>query len=497
MFETAELGQKVRRKEYEERVTALRLALVDAQLRVRKAGFPVIVVFAGVDAAGKSETANLISSWMDPRKIVTRAYGRPSDEESERPPFWRYWRDLPPSGHIGIFLSAWYNRPLIRRAYEKSTAAEFSAELSSVTRFEKMLADDGALILKFWMHLSRRNQRARLKELEGDPLQRWRVTKRDWKHWKMYDTFVDAAKRLITATSSARAPWKIVEGLDSRFRTLSVGTTMLEAMENRLDRAAAEGETPAGSAAPTPALGFTAQAANVLDTLEPPVPVSKKDYARKLERWQGRLNLLQREARERRVSTVLVFEGWDAAGKGGAIRRVTAALDARDYEVFSIAAPSDEERSHHYLWRFWRRLPRGGRVAVFDRSWYGRVLVERVEGLASEAEWKRAYAEINEFEARLVSHGIVLVKFWLHISSDEQKARFEARAEIPHKRWKLTDEDWRNREKWGLYAGAVHEMVERTSSAAAPWTPVEANDKRCARIEVLRTVCNSLGGRLA
>ena len=193
---------------------------------------------------------------------------------------------------------------------------------------------------------------------------------------------------------------------------------------------------------------------------------------------------------------ILALEGWDAAGKGGAIRRVTHALDARMYRVIPIAAPTDEERAHHYLWRFWRHLPRLGRITIYDRTWYGRVLVERAEGFASEAEWMRAYKEINEFEEQLTEHGIVLVKYWLHISADEQLERFKERETAPWKQYKITPEDYRNREKMNLYEQAASDMIARTSTEFSPWTLVEANDKRYARIKVLRTLCDRLDAAL-
>jgi polyphosphate kinase 2 (PPK2 family) len=224
--------------------------------------------------------------------------------------------------------------------------------------------------------------------------------------------------------------------------------------------------------------------------------LTKEEYSEKLKKYQARLNLLHRKARSKKISTILVFEGWDAAGKGGAIRRTTAALDARDYQVIPIAAPTDEELAHHYLWRFWRHLGRAGRVTIFDRSWYGRVLVERIEGFAGEKEWRRSYAEINNFERELVEHGIVLLKFWVNITKDEQEARFKARQEISYKRWKLTEEDWRNRERWDDYEIAVNDMVGQTSTRIAPWVLVEGNCKRYSRIKVLKTICSRLEERL-
>ncbi len=519
MFRTAELGRTVSKDDFHEAAPLLRAELLEIQQQLRDAPFPVIIVFGGVDGAGKSETVNLLNEWLDPRWLSTRAYGKPSDEMEERPEYWRYWRDLPPKGRIGIFLSCWYSRPLLDRVYEKTTDAEFDEALDEVNTFEKELADDGALILKFWMHLGKKQQKERLRSLEKDPLTRWRVTQVDWDHWHMYDKFISAAERNIMRTSSAHSQWQIVEGLDKRYRSLTVATTILESIRKHLKRTkvqrrmikALEKRSPsASSSASEPGPGSVLVSAEtggddapdgvviplskvtILNHLDMSLTIATKDYRKELEKYQGKLNQAQRRARELGISTVLVFEGWDAAGKGGAIRRTTAALDARDYQVIPIAAPTDEERAQHYLWRFWRHLSRAGRVTVFDRSWYGRVLVERVEGFASEAEWNRAYAEINDFEDQLVRHGIVLCKFWVHITKEEQLARFKAREGVVYKRWKLTDEDWRNRERWDEYELAVNDMVERTSTSVAPWTLVEGNSKRYSRIKVISTVCDSL-----
>jgi polyphosphate:AMP phosphotransferase len=495
VFEAAELGRKVSKKTYKRRLPHLRAALLSAQQRLRAAPFPVIVLFAGVDGAGKSETVNLLNEWMDPRWIVTRAFGEPSDEERERPEQWRFWRDLPPRGRIGLFLSAWYSRPVLDRAYRRISRIAFEDRLLRLAEFERTLADDGALILKFWMHLDGRTQRKRLTALERDPLTRWRVTKLQWKHWRMYGRFIDAAEQAIRTTSTARAPWTIVEGRDEEYRSLAVGEALLTAIERRLAHSAPAAATGKQSrrvgqrSGPPP--GPT-----ILSTLDMSPRMDKRTFDHELLKWQGTLNRLQRRAASEGVSTILVFEGADAAGKGGAIRRVTAALDARHYQVIPIGAPSDEERSHHYLWRFWRHLPRGGRVTIFDRSWYGRVLVERVERLASEPEWRRAYAEINQFEDQLIDHGIVLLKFWIHVTRDEQLRRFRARQKSPFKSWKITAEDWRNRRQWRPYEEAVNEMVERTSTRDAPWTLVPGNDKHYARVMVLKTACERLRGAL-
>ena len=507
MFEAAELGRKVSSKDYKAQVPALREELLDVQGQLRDAGrSSVIVLFGGVDGAGKSESVNLLNEWMDPRWLVTRAYGSPSDEESERPEYWRFWRDLPARGRIGFFLSAWYSHPFLDRVQRRVRRAEFFARLENVIDFESALTDDGALILKFWMHLDRRSQKERLEKLHSDPLTRWRVTKEQWEHWKLYGRFIEAAEEVITRTSLANAPWMIVEGGDERYRSLTVATAIRDAIRKRLNGApvnqsagsalAVRGAKRRQPAAPKSRPSVRATKQTILSELDMSQRADEKHYKLELERLQGRLNLLHRKAQRRGISAILVFEGWDAAGKGGAIRRLTAAIDARDYQVIPIATPTEEERAQHYLWRFWRHLARRGRVTIFDRSWYGRLLVERVEGFATEPEWMRASAEINQFEAQLVAHGIVLVKYWVHITKDEQLRRFRARQAAGYKRWKLTDEDWRNRNRWAEYELAVNDMIERTSTRQAPWTLVEANDKNFARLKVLDTACDRLAAQL-
>ena len=504
MFRTAELGRKVSKDQFQELAPPLRSELLEIQQKLRHMGFPVIVVFAGVDGAGKGESVNLISEWMDPRWIVTRAYGPPSDEERERPEFWRYWRDLPQRGTTGLFLSSWYSRPVLESVYGELAPGALDRMLDRICVFEKELADDGALVIKFWMHLSKSAQKRRFEQLEKDPHERWRVTKNDWENWRNYDKFILAAEHTIMRTSHAHAPWTIVEGKDERYRSLTVLTALRDAMKRHIAqrkalKPSAKTKPKAnGEAAPDdgPVSVSLPPMPSVLGSLKIDANLEKNNYQEAIQQQRARLNKLYRKARDKGVSTVLVFEGWDAAGKGGAIRRLTTAMDARGYIVMPVAAPTDEERRYHYLWRFWRHLTRAGRVIIFDRSWYGRVLVERVEGFAQPVEWRRAYAEINDFERQLVEHGTVLAKFWLHITKDEQLDRFQAREATPYKRWKLTEEDWRNREKWEQYELAVNDMVQQTSTYIAPWTLVEANCKRYSRIKVFETVCNSLEAAL-
>lgn len=488
MFESAELGHKIDKATYDLEVPKLREALLETQIKLAKSGtFPVIILVGGLDGAGRGETVNLLNEWMDPRFIQTHGMGEPSDEELDRPMMWRFWRELPPKGKIGIFLGSWYTWPVLKRVAGHTNAAELDLSMERAKRLEKMLTDEGALILKFWMHLSKKRQKQRLELLEENPETRWRVTERDWKHFRQYDKFRVVNESVIRHTSTAQAPWTIVEGYDPRYRSLTVGKVILDAIRERLDQAGVK-TVEVHAPPPLPSIDQL----NILKTLDLGLKIDKDQYKTEFEKYQGELALLTREKKFKDITVIAVFEGNDAAGKGGAIRRVTGCLDARRYNIIPVAAPTEEERAQPYLWRFWRHIPRRGRFTIFDRSWYGRVLVERVEGFCSKADWMRAYSEINDFEAQLVRHNIVIVKFWLAISKDEQLLRFNEREAVSFKRFKITEEDWRNREKWDEYEHAVCDMVDRTSTEIAPWTLVEANDKNFARIKILKTLCKKI-----
>lgn len=488
MFESAELGHKIDKATYAREEPKLREALLDVQFELAQTKkFPVIILVSGVDGAGKGEIVNLLNEWMDPRHIQTHAMGQPTEGELERPEMWRFWRALPPKGKIGIFFGSWYTWPVLHRVFGDSDNANLDHSLENILRFEKMLTDEGALILKVWMHLSKDRQKTRLKELEKDPKTRWRVTGRDWEHFKLYDKFRKVSERALRHTSTGSAPWIVVEGTDTHYRSLAVGTVLLDALRKRLDQAKqAQAKPKKSSAAP---MVKALDNLHLLRALDQTQKLSKKTYEKELEKYQGKLNLLSRHPKFKKISIIAAFEGADAAGKGGSIRRITGALDARYYQIIPVAAPTEEERAQPYLWRFWRHIPRLGRVTIFDRTWYGRVLVERVEGYCAEADWMRAYGEINDFEEQLASRKIILAKFWLATSKEEQLRRFKEREKIGFKRFKLTEEDWRNRKKWDDYERAVCDMVDRTSTGIAPWTLVEANDKYFARIKILKTLC--------
>lgn len=494
MFESAELGHQIAKEVYQREVPPLREALLDMQFDLAKASkFPVIILIAGVDGAGKGETANLLNEWMDPRHISTHAFGPVTAEEAQRPPMWRFWQALPPKGRIGIFLGSWYTEPILRRCYGQIKKDALDNTLEEIVRFERMLTDEGALVIKFWFHLSKDKQKTRIKSLEKNPETRWRVTGQDFRHLKLYEKFRNISSHALSETSTAAAPWIVVEGFDTNYRNLTTGKYILETVRKRL----AEPERKTGKTLSSgPPLLKPLDNLQILSTLDLSKSITTTKYAAQREKYQGKLNLLTRHAKFRNLSVMIAFEGPDAAGKGGSIRRITAAVDARIYNVIPVAAPTEEESAQPYLWRFWRHVPNHGRLVIFDRSWYGRVLVERVEGFCSEQDWMRAYSEINDFEEKITEHNALLLKFWLQISPEEQLRRFEERKEITFKRYKITDEDWRNRKKWDAYQIAACDMIDRTSTSQAPWILVEANDKNYSRIKVLRTVCERLEEKL-
>ena len=487
MLESAEVGHKVPKAVFAREVPKVRAALLTNQFEMgaHQRG-PILLLVSGVEGGGRGETANTLNEWMDPRHIRTYAFGGRTPEELARPLAWRYWRALPPRGKIGIFMNAWYRELVVARALERISDTVFDAMLHEIRQYEQMLTAEGIVLLKFWIHLSRADQKRRLKALEASPKTRWRITADDRKASRLYGRFHDTWEHMLRETSIATAPWYVVEGVDERYRMLTVGKILLTAMQ----------QVNAGTKAPPPPVVAPAPSVigNValIRNLDLKQRLDEETYERELGKYQAKLAGLTRHKRFRNRALVLAFEGADAAGKGGAIRRVTGALDARQYVIVPVAAPTEEERQQPYLWRFWRHVPAKGGITIFDRTWYGRVLVERVEGYCSVADWMRAYDEINQFEEQLVIAGVVVCKFWLQISKAEQLRRFEARAKTPFKTFKITAEDWRNRKKWGAYEQAVADMVDRTSTEIAPWTLIEAEDKRFGRIKILKTIVAAL-----
>jgi polyphosphate:AMP phosphotransferase len=491
MFETLEVGKSVSNKDFNELEKPMQERLLQAQLNLAEADYPIIIVIAGLDGAGKGSLVQQFNEWMDPRWIETNTFWEHSDEEESRPFFWRFWRRLPARGQIGIFLGSWYTRPAQAAVDGEMDPDEFALHCKQIESFEQMLTDDGAVIIKLWLHVSHDVQKARLQVASPHRQTNQRGSDLSYELQGRYERTLQVCEQLILATDSSHSPWHLIEAHDSHYRDLTAGEIVLRALQRRAGNGTTEVKTQADqseilvSAQPT-----------VLDSVNLDLKLTKSSYREQRDTLQAQLKDLAWKAYLQKRSLVAVFEGWDAAGKGSAIRRVTRAIDPRLFRLVQIAAPTDEERAQHYLWRFWRQLQRDGRGTLFDRSWYGRVLVERVEAYASTDEWQRAYNEINQFEQQLADHGVIVMKFWLHISMDEQERRFIAREAVPHKQHKLTQEDWRNRSHWHDYELAVDQMVSHTSTRHAPWTLVAGNDKRYARVQILETFCQTLSDAL-
>ena len=487
MFQQAELDPVMSKEEFETREAQLRVALLQRQYALlEKPDRAVLLVVAGIDGAGKGSTVNQLNEWMDPRNIHTLAFGPPSPDEAQRPAMWRYWNALPPKGQTGIVFGSWY-APLMKEASRKKPDRDrIEAIAAEIVRFEAMLAADGVQIVKLWYHLSQKAQAARIEAQLADPLTAWRVSKEDLKVQQRFARLRRAGQTIIELTHTEHSTWTVIPGANANLRMVSTAATLLEALSRRLPKVVAPVEsTEQREALRKPSI-------RVHEVLTGNDHEEPADYDRKLSLWQARLAQAVRSKSFAGRSLVLVFEGLDAAGKGGAIRRVTHALDARQFSIVPVSAPNDVEKAHPYLWRFWKNLPAHGRVTIFDRSWYGRVLVERVEKLIAPAVWRRAYGEINDFEEQLQDSGAIVLKFWLAISKDEQLKRFQERAKTPFKRFKLTPDDWRNREKWDDYAVAADAMLAHTDTAHAPWHVIATDNKRRARLDILEAVVTTL-----
>ncbi|TNF31582.1 MAG: polyphosphate:AMP phosphotransferase [Deltaproteobacteria bacterium] len=504
MFEAIELGHKVSKEEFAVAEVELRTRLLAVQRELRAAKVPVVILVNGVEGAGKSEVTNRLSKWLDTRGLVTHTFWSETDEERESPGHWRFWKRLPERGQIAVFFGSWYTYPIVERALGRMDDHVFLRAMNRINDLERLLTLDGTLIIKLWFHLSKADQEKRLGRLaqhhngkKGDGRKPTPWEKAFTKH---YDVFAEVSESAIRATDSGASPWHLIESKNRRFRDVTAGRVILAACEARVAETWT-GET-VHDATPTIQLNEEPSAIpvpqrTILDTVDLGRQLEDDEYRAQLKKYQRRLGAAVWEAWSKGIASVVVFEGWDAGGKGGAIRRVTASMDARLYRVVPIAAPTQEELAHHYLWRFWKHVPRDGYVRIFDRSWYGRVLVERVEGYAKPAEWRRAYRELTHFERQLTEHNVVVTKFWLHLSQEEQLRRFEERQQTAWKLHKITEEDWRNRDKWPAYASAVGDMVARTSTADAPWVIVPGDDKRFARVEVVKTLAKRMEAALA
>lgn len=491
MLEKVDLSKRMEKEEYKKRKDELELSLSKLQRTLREKKVPVMIVFEGLGGAGKGEVINKLILPMDPRGFEVFATGKESEEEELHPFLWRFWTKTPEKGRIAIYDRSWYRKVLIDRYDGLTPKKDMEASFEEINSFEKMLTDDGVLMIKFFLYISEKEQKKRFKELLDNKETSWRVSKGDLDRNKHYDKFLELHDVMLQKTDTSNAPWTIVEAEQEKYAVIKVMSTVEKCFKDKLaELESAQKPLVDGKFSEGTYITSTLKNADLSKSL------TREEYSEKLEKLQKKLAKLHNELYTRRIPVVLAFEGWDAGGKGGAIKRLTGALDPRGYTVNPTAAPNDIEKVHHYLWRFWTKMPKDGHIAIFDRTWYGRVMVERIEGFCAVKDWERAYREMNDMEKQLTNHGAVVLKFWMQIDKDEQERRFTERQNTPDKTWKITDEDWRNREKWGLYEQAVDEMLIRTSTINAPWVIVEGNNKYYARIKVLETVIEAIEKRL-
>ena len=488
--------------------------LMVLQQRLRQAKIPVIICFEGWDASGKGSAIGDLISNLDPRGFKVFTMDLDDPEEERFPYMHRYWRILPLYGNMAILDGSWYRGVADRdvRPDDKDKLAERYRQISD---FESQLTADGYVVVKFFLHITKKEQKKRFEQLEENSSTSWRVTHNDWKQHKHYDEQFEIYDDMLARSSYSFAPWTVLHATDKRQVASQIYAVLISRLEAALKdkealisareaAKAAEAEKPAPEPQPlkadrdeiTGGFGKLLVRMPQLATIALDKEVAEEQYRAELKEAQKRLARLHNELYLTKTPVVLGFEGWEAAGKGGAIKRLTRALDPRGFEVIPTAAPNQAGLNHHYLWRFWNALPKDGHIAVFDRTWYGRVMVERLEHLTPIERCMQAYAEINQFERSLYEWGAVVIKFWLQIDSDEQLRRFTDRQNTPEKQWKITDEDWRNRDKWPQYEVAVNEMLQLTSTQQAPWVIIESNDKKYARLKVLETVIDAMEKKL-
>ena len=494
MLEKVNLERKVSKEEYKRELPQLEGELAALQQKVKAAGLPVILLFDGWGAAGKgSLIAKLIGNW-DPRGFKVYSNAAPEEFEKRRPLLWRYWQEIPAQGQISVLDRSWYQDVSIVPIEENLDREEILRRINSVKVMERQLTDDGCLVLKFFLHISQKEQKARFDKLDEDKNTEWRVTETDRRRNRNYDQYFQAFDEMIGYTDTPNAPWHILPSHDKYAARLDLFRIVCSSIRGALAR------MDVAQPLPSPDIllpkTFNLVPMPSLEEISLDKKLDKETYKKELSRLQEELADLHNRIYRKKVPVIIGYEGWDAAGKGGNIKRATAAMDPRGYEVIPISAPTKPELAHQYLWRFWRALPKTGHIAIFDRTWYGRVMVERIEGFCSQNQWRRAYREINEFEQELYDWGAVVIKFWLQIDRDEQLARFTDRQNTPEKQWKITDEDWRNREKWPQYEEAVNEMLRYTSTDFAPWHIIESQDKRYGRIKALKIIIQEIKKRL-
>jgi polyphosphate:AMP phosphotransferase len=483
---------KDQKEAYKKKKEALALELGACQRKIKELGIPVLILFEGWDAAGKGTLINDLMIPLDPRSFsVFNCKRKLSDDEINRPYLWRYWTKTPRKGQM-VILDGSYYAELAHR--EDLDALGYQLFLHEANEFEETLSDSGTIIIKFFVHISKKEQKKRFKKLADNSATSWRVTDEDWRENENYDHLSHQIDKALELTDTGCAPWHIIEGQDKNYACMKVYTLLAERL-NQAIADAQEAEKPASG--PLISAEDDPYRTPVLAGIDMTKTLDKKTYKQRLKECQKKIRLLEYEIYRRRIPVVVGFEGWDAGGKGGAIKRLCENLDPRGYQVYPTAAPTKEELDHNWLWRFWQTVPKRGHFSIYDRTWYGRVMVEPIEGFCTRAEYDRAFSEINAFEKQLTDYGAVVLKFWMNITKDEQEKRFKERQADADKQWKITDEDWRNRDKWDAYVVAVDRMLIRTSTEKAPWIVVEGNDKYFARIRVLQAVIDAIEHKIA
>lgn len=498
MLEQIDLSKKMDKKEYHRQTEALELKIASLQRECKDLKIPVIIVFEGFGASGKGSMINQLIHPLDPRGFYVYAINGESEDEQMHPFLLRFWTKIPQKGRIAIFDRSWYRRVLVDRFDGVTTDEQLAHAYEEINTFEETLSDDGTVIIKFFLDITKKEQKKRFDKLLSSKETAWRVSKGDLKRNKEFERYKEMNDEMLQKTDTEYAPWVIVEAMDREYASVKVLSVVADRLEKYVAFIKEQQKLNEEwkKEKPQTEQEKTIFKSSILSSTDLSLAYTKEQYKTYLKPLQKKISLLHSELYRRRIPVVLAFEGWDAGGKGGAIKRLTEYMDPRGYRVNPTASPNDIEKAHHYLWRFWKNMPKDGHIAIFDRTWYGRVLVERIEGFCTQCEWKRAYREINEMEEQLANNGTVILKFWMQIDKKEQEKRFKERQNTPEKRWKITEEDWRNREKWDLYEEAVDEMLIRTSTTYAPWIIVEGNNKYYARIKVLESVIQALEERL-
>ncbi len=469
-------------------IKALREELIPLPQQMRDQKLPMLVLLEGWAAAGKGQLIKELISEMDPRFYNVKSPMVVPEEEMRYPFLYPYATAIPENGKILFLDSGWMENTVRKYLSHEITKEEYKRRVRMVNEFERQLRDGGYVVLKLFLHISRKEQYERLKNLAEARETDWRVTAEDrWQH-REYDRFREAYDSFMDKTNEA-VKWHVIDGSGRKAALRDALKLMIEGMKDALTNGRYVGKPFEEE--------FPLRKMPLLADVDLSATISNEEYKKQLKKLQGRLSELHNVIYKKKIPVVLCYEGWDAAGKGGNIRRVAYPLDPRGFDVQPIASPIPPELNRQYLWRFWTRLPRTGHITIFDRTWYGRVMVERLEGFCTEQDWKRAYNEINEFERQLTDWGAVVLKFWIHIDQDTQLARFTDRQNTPEKQWKITDEDWRNREKWPQYEVAVNEMLQKTSTEYAPWHIIESNDKKYARIRTLKIIIKALEKAIA